>query len=144
MTARSEAASSDGHDTDAIKLALAAWPRSATDERPELSETIRALEQALAGPLELSPPLQHEGAVMSAWFNPDGKRVVTASKDKTARVWDAATGAPIGEPMQHDDAVYSATYSADGKRVVTASEDKTAQSLGCGDRRADQPAHASR
>ena len=37
---------------------------------------------------------------MSAAFSPDGKRIVTASADKTARVWDAATGEPIGEPLR--------------------------------------------
>jgi WD40 repeat protein len=36
----------------------------------------------------LSPPLQHQGTVWSAAFNPDGTRVVTASMDHTARVWN--------------------------------------------------------
>ena len=39
--------------------------------------------------------------VSSAQFSPDGQRVVTAS-DKTARLWDAASGKPIGEPMKHE------------------------------------------
>jgi hypothetical protein len=54
-------------------------------------------------------------------------RVVTASGDKTARVWDAATGAPIGKPLQHEGSVNSASFSPDGARVVTASTDKTAR-----------------
>jgi WD40 repeat protein len=38
----------------------------------------------------------HEGGVMSAAFDPDGKRIVTASKDKTVRVWKAdGNGEPI-------------------------------------------------
>ena len=42
----------------------------------------------------------------SAAFSPDGKRIVTASEDKTARLWDAETGKPIGEPLTgHADAV---------------------------------------
>ena len=43
-----------------------------------------------------------KAVVKSAQFSPDGQRVVTASWDKTARVWDAASGKPIGEPMKHE------------------------------------------
>jgi len=35
-----------------------------------------------------SPPLPHEDVVVNAAFSPDGTRVVTASWDHTARVWD--------------------------------------------------------
>jgi WD40 repeat protein len=63
----------------------------------------------------------------SAQFSPDGQRVVTASYDKTARLWDAATGKPIGEPMKHEGAVNSAQFSLDSQRVVTVSDDDTAR-----------------
>ena len=67
------------------------------------------------------------GTVNSAQFSPDGQRVVTASADSTARLWDASSGKPIGEPMKHEDEVRSAQFSPDGQRVVTASGDKTAR-----------------
>ena len=63
----------------------------------------------------------------SAQFSPDGSRIVTASDDHTARVWDAASGKPLGEPMRHEDDVKSAQFSPDGSRIVTASDDKTAR-----------------
>jgi WD40 repeat protein len=65
--------------------------------------------------------------VWSAAFSPDGTRVVTASVDGTARVWDAATGQPVTRPLAHQARVLSAAFSPDGTRVVTASEDRTAR-----------------
>jgi hypothetical protein len=47
LTGLSQAASLQGHYTDAVNLALAAWPRSAGDERPQLSRTIDALRSAV-------------------------------------------------------------------------------------------------
>jgi WD40 repeat protein len=48
-------------------------------------------------------PMRHEKAVNSAVFSPDGKLVLTtADKDYTARLWEAATGKPIGEPVRHE------------------------------------------
>ena len=40
--------------------------------------------------------LKHDDQVESAEFSPDGKSIVTASYDKTARVWDAQTGQARG------------------------------------------------
>ena len=60
-------------------------------------------------------------------FSPDGKTVLTGSNDKTARLWDAATGQPLGLPMMHQDGVRAVAFSPDGKTVLTGSEDKTAR-----------------
>jgi WD40 repeat protein len=38
--------------------------------------------------VSIDRPLQHQAEVWSAAFSADGTRVVTASGDKTARVWD--------------------------------------------------------
>jgi WD40 repeat protein len=69
----------------------------------------------------------HTSAVTHAAYSPDGRRIVTASWDKTARIWDAATGQPLYVLRGHVLALQWAAFSADGKRVVTASDDETAR-----------------
>ncbi len=66
-------------------------------------------------------------AVYSASFSPDGSRIVTASQDKTAKVWDAKSGAEVLTLKGHTGAVHSASFSPDGSRIVTGSDDKTAK-----------------
>ena len=66
-------------------------------------------------------------AVNSAAYSPDGKFIVTASEDQTARIWDAATGQEVRTLSGHTGAVNSAAYSPDGKFIVTASADQTAR-----------------
>src|SRR6202040_11271 len=53
--------------------------------------------------------------------------LLAASFGKTARLWDAQPGDPIGKPLQHADAVRAAVFDPKGERVVTASDDKTAR-----------------
>jgi WD40 repeat protein len=60
--------------------------------------------------------------VHSAAFSADGSRIVTASWDKTARIWDAATTKEIAVLRGHDDWVHSAAFSRDGSRIVTATD----------------------
>src|SRR5215467_8281383 len=70
----------------------------------------------------------HEYAVNGAAFSPDGQLVVTASTDKTVRLWHTETGEPIGLPlMGHADRVTGAAFSPDGTRIVTTSADRTAR-----------------
>ncbi|XRB03834.1 EF-hand domain-containing protein [Pycnococcus provasolii] len=67
----------------------------------------------------------HDESVSSASYSADGTRIVSASRDKTVRVWDATTGACISVLEGHSGWVNSASYSADGTRIVSASSDKT-------------------
>ena len=59
--------------------------------------------------------------------SPDGRQVVTASPDGTARLWDAGSGEPLAVLRGHEDVVTSAVFSPDGRQVVTASVDGTAR-----------------
>ena len=63
----------------------------------------------------------------SAAVSADGVHVVTASEDKTARMWRLADGELVRELKGHTNSVMSAAVSADGLHVVTASEDGTAR-----------------
>ncbi|MCC5828714.1 MAG: serine/threonine protein kinase [Phycisphaeraceae bacterium] len=60
-------------------------------------------------------------------FSNDGRRIVSAGYDGTARVWDAQTGAEVVGPMVHGTLVYHADFSPDGQRLVTGSYDHTAR-----------------
>jgi len=70
----------------------------------------------------------HSGAINSLAFSKDGKHLVTASVDQTARVWDTTTGKMVAELRGHSQEVNSAEFSPDdtGKFVVTAGKDGTA------------------
>jgi TPR repeat protein len=69
----------------------------------------------------------HTDWVTRAVYSPDGARILTASDDKTARVWDAATGRETLRLVGHTDRVYDAQFSADGRRIATASADGSAR-----------------
>jgi len=59
-------------------------------------------------------------------FAPDDARLATASFDGTARLWDAATGAPL-QTLTHAPSVSTVRFSADGARVITAGKDGAAR-----------------
>jgi WD40 repeat protein len=126
MTSLAHRAMAEGHYDRAMRVALRGLPP--TDALP-LAFWSAEVEAKLAGAALLSrlrAQMIHGGAVATAVFSPDGRRIVTASEDRTARVWDA-DGAKQLELNDHTDEVRSAAFSHDGERIVTASKDESAR-----------------
>jgi WD40 repeat protein len=70
--------------------------------------------------------LKHPVAVRHAAFNPDGRRVLTVT-DQAARLWDAASGSPIGPELHHEGKVLTAAFSRKGDLLVTGGGDNLAR-----------------
>jgi WD40 repeat protein len=68
----------------------------------------------------------HTSGVLSAEFNHAGSRIITASRDGTARLWNGE-GAFLAALEGHTRDVNSATFNHDGSRIVTTSVDNTAR-----------------
>jgi WD40 repeat protein/serine/threonine protein kinase len=68
----------------------------------------------------------HKEAVHSVAFSRDGTKLLTASHDRTARLWDVASGKEIRSFVGHSWWVWSAAFSRDEKFIATASHDGSA------------------
>jgi WD40 repeat protein len=88
--------------------------------------------------LVLPSRLAHElGGYTSRWFStptvddvafsPDGRLLATGQADKTAQLWDPATGKHLRTLTGHDDRVWGVAFSPDGRLLAISSWDKTAR-----------------
>ena len=69
-----------------------------------------------------------EDGVTTVAISPSGEYVAAGSLDKSVRVWDVRSGAPIArlDGMDgHKDSVYSVAFGPDGETLVSGSLDKT-------------------
>jgi WD40 repeat protein len=100
-------------------VAAAATGRVATGDDRGIVELLTAdgrAQATLAG---------HRGRVRGMAFSPAGDRLVTASLDRTARIWDVATGATLHVLRGHELGVMAAAFHPGGRMLATASGDRT-------------------
>ncbi len=67
----------------------------------------------------------HTDDVTACAFSPDGKRIVSGSRDRTLRLWDTASGKEIATLKGHAEAVTACLFCSQGRRILSAEDDGT-------------------
>jgi len=63
-------------------------------------------------------PDGHSDEINWVAFSPDGRKLATASDDRTVKLWSAASG-EIRATLGHDNRAVSAVFTPDGRRVIS-------------------------
>jgi len=68
----------------------------------------------------------HTDSVTAIGFSADGRRLVTGSADRSAKIWKLRTGREVLTLREHQGPLTSVEFSPDGHSLLTASRDESA------------------
>ncbi|CAE8712188.1 unnamed protein product, partial [Polarella glacialis] len=101
----------------------------ADDDLPPLEEVEGAADEAskmevMTGAC-ISILIGHEGEISKVQFSPNGYKIITASSDRTCRLWSVETGECLQVLEGHSDEIFSCAFNYEGDTVITGSKDNT-------------------
>ena len=103
------------------------WARFSPDGRQVVTMLPSEVEILDAASLKVVTRISVPDLFPAAAFSPDGLRLLTVSRDKTARISDSKSGRELATLRGHRDYVSGGDFSPDGRRVVTSSLDGEAR-----------------
>ncbi|HEY7152976.1 MAG TPA: protein kinase, partial [Gemmataceae bacterium] len=116
---------------DGDALTALPWLAAALKEDPSAAATREMHRYRIGALLRQSPRIVRlfflRPYVIGAEFSPDGRQLLAASSDGTARVWNIATGKEFPPPPRQRPSLSSAVFSPDGRLAVTADRDRYAK-----------------
>ncbi|MBL9147667.1 MAG: protein kinase [Phycisphaerae bacterium] len=133
---------SDGRAVDVCELANGAW-RARWPTTPRMVDAAAfsaggdriavGYQEPFAEIIELAADRRtralrgHEKGISSLSFDPQERRLASASADYSVRLWNVDTGDEALRLMGHADGLNDVAFSPDGLALVTASSDRTAR-----------------
>ena len=126
-------------EKDKTQLAGHLWSRLVDFETPEIQGVVKQAKQSRNIPClwPLKPNLEranegalrtlagHSDSVTAVALAPDGKTAISASEDKTLKIWDTETGSELKTLTGHSSGVNAVDLAPDVKRAISASLDNT-------------------
>jgi WD40 repeat protein len=113
--------------TYAVQLVVKV-PEADPVQRRVLIQAGARVTLAIPAPGTVAPPtelqLGHPEGLSALAFSPDGRQLLGASLDRTASLWDVASGKRLRTLRGHAEMVLSVAFSPDGRQALTAGVDK--------------------
>ncbi|MCI0746321.1 MAG: protein kinase [Verrucomicrobia subdivision 3 bacterium] len=72
---------------------------------------------------QLGELTNHQAAIFTLAFSPDGALLASGSQDQTIRLWNTKTWGEVATLRAHEDEVFSLAFSADGRRLISGGKD---------------------